>query len=152
FLNGLPSSQHALQDVLAIRDELIRLLDEHGLYDCKLYDRINHSPLPDATTPIAVVQQYFRAILLEMLQRCPSPALSPACPPPAEDNCVPMATLTINCQGGGCHIVKVCNWEHRRLVIGFPTLEYWFGAALTQAGLPQALEKLCCEPVRIPSP
>jgi hypothetical protein len=152
FLNGLSSSQHALQDVLAIRDELIRLIDEHALYDCKLYDRINNSPLPNATTPVSVVQQYFRAIVLEMFQACLCSALLPACPPPAEDNCVPIATLTINCKGGGCHIVKVCNWEHRRLVIGFPTLEYWFGALLTQSGLPQALERLCCEAVPIPSP
>jgi hypothetical protein len=151
LLNELPSSQHRLQDVLAIRDELIRLLEEHGLYDCKLYDRIIHSPLPDAATPIDVVQQHFRAIVREMFQACLCSALLPACPPPAEDNCVPIATLTINCKGGGCHIVKVCNWEHRRLVIGFPTLEYWFGALLTQSNLPQILEKLCCEPIRIPS-
>jgi len=152
LLIGLPNSTHQLQDVLAIRDQLISFLDDHGLYDCKLYTRINQSPLPDNNTPIAVVQQYLKQILLEMLQFCICSALLPACPPPAEDNCVPIATLSINCKGGGCHITRVCNWEHRRLVIGFPTLEYWFEALIAQSGIAGLLEKLCCEPIRVRTP
>jgi hypothetical protein len=152
LLSGLASSQRPLQDVLSIRDELTSLLDEHGIYDCKLYNRVNQSPLPDTAVSIDVVRQYFRPILLEMFQACLCSALLPTCPPPAEDNCVPLATLTINCKGGGCHITRVCNWENRRLAIGFPTLEYWFEALIAQSGIAGALEKLCCEPVRVRTP
>jgi hypothetical protein len=146
-LSGLPNSNNPLQDVLAIRDELIRLLDDHGLYDCKLYEKINQSPLPNGAVAIDVIQQYFQGIVLQLFQACICSALLPSCPPPAEDNCVPLATLTINCKSGGCHIVRVCNWEHRRLAIGFPTLEYWLGPLFVQSGLPDFLERLCCEPL-----
>jgi hypothetical protein len=84
--------------------------------------------------------------LNEAAQECICSALLPPCPEPIEDNCVPLATVTVNCKSG-CHIVRVCNWENRQTVPTVPSLGYWLGGFLRTAGVAEFLVNMCCEPV-----
>jgi hypothetical protein len=70
--------------------------------------------------------------------------LLPPCPEPVEDNCVPIATVTVNCKEG-CRIVRVCNWGHRRIVPTVPSFEYWFEPFLRKSKLADDLATFCCE-------
>jgi hypothetical protein len=97
------------------------------------------------------VGAYFTPLLNEAAQDCICSALLPPCPEPVEDNCVPLATLTVNCQSG-CRIVRVCNWKKRQMVPTVPGLAYWFGGFLRTAGVAEFLAELCCGPIERGTP
>jgi hypothetical protein len=119
----------------AVKAKLRTFLDEHAIQNCELYQKIQDlSP-----EPVGILHP----LLVEFLQECLCSALLPPCPEPVEDNCVPLATVTVNCKDG-CRIERVCNWEQRRVVITVPNLEYWFAALLRQSGLTKFLTELCC--------
>ncbi len=142
------TANRPLTEVLAIRARMFEFLDHHSIYSCDLYQRILRVELPPADAHVAnhfVVdaKNNFGALLREILRECICSALLPPCVGPAEENCVPIATLTLNCKDG-CRVVRICNWEGRRIVIGFPTLEYWFEALALHSGLTTALVNFCC--------
>ena len=56
---------------------------------------------------------------------------------------MPIATVTLNCQGG-CRVVRICNLEHRRSVVTFPILQYFLGGFVKQLGVQDFLSQLCC--------
>jgi hypothetical protein len=153
-LNGLSNPNQPLNMVdaatlstsNAIKEDLRELLEQHGIHNCALYQKILQ-PLsqfvPPVGIPIPTVQQYFSSLFEETLQECICSALLPPCPGPVDENCVPIATVTVNCQNG-CRIVRVCNWENRRIILTFPSLEYWFESFLRQAGVPQFIVNSCC--------
>ena len=137
-----------LSKVNAIREELVLFLERHGIANCDLYRRALQPLLTLPTTPAGgdpagAVQEYFDPLFRSALQECICLALLPPCPEPVEDNCVPLGTVTVNCQSG-CHIVRVCNWEHRRIVPTVPGLEYWFASFLRTSGLAESLVRFCC--------
>ena len=75
-------------------------------------------------------------------------ALLPACPPPANTNCVPLAVVTVNngATAAGlqrCQVVDICNWQERKLLITWPTLLYWF-SWLPWQGLREFFARICC--------
>jgi hypothetical protein len=145
---GVSAFDLTLSKVNAIREELVLFLERHGIANCDLYGRALE-PLPTLpTTPegadvVVAVQQYFDPLFRSALQECICLALLPPCPEPVEDNCVPLGTVTVNCKSG-CHIVRVCNWEHRRIVPTVSGLEYWFEPFLRSSGLTEALTRFCC--------
>jgi hypothetical protein len=47
-----------------------------------------------------------------------------------------------------CQIVRVCNWDRRRLVLTFPTLGYWLSVFGVVEKLHQIIAKVCCQPVQ----
>jgi len=61
-----------------------------------------------------------------------------------ECNCVPLATVKL--RRSDCHILEVCNWGPRRLVLTFPNLQYWLSPLGSQETLSSAIAKLCCAP------
>ena len=136
-----------LSKVNAIREELVFLLERHGIANCELYRKALQPftlPTPPAGADATVaVPNYFDPLFRAAVQECICLALLPPCPEPVEDNCVPIATVTVNCKNG-CHIVRVCNWEHRRIVPTVPGLEYWFEPFLRRFGLAEALARFCC--------
>lgn len=146
-LEGLNTNQ-PLNDLVAIKGAMLEFLDGHSIYNCDLYQRILQLQLPPPNERInnrlmLAVRTDFGVLLRELLRECICSALLPPCPGPADENCVPIATLTLNCKDG-CRVIRICNWEGRRIVLGFPTLEYWFEALLIQSGLTESIVNSCC--------
>jgi hypothetical protein len=139
--------------IQAIRQTLAAVLEQHGMHNCNLYKQVLQPlpfqpQLPAGTVANArnEVEAYFNPLLNEAAQECICSALLPPCPEPIEDNCIPLATVTVNCQSG-CRIVRVCNWENRQIVPTVPGLAFWFGGFLGDAGVSKFLSNICCEPV-----
>jgi hypothetical protein len=139
-----------LSTIQAIHQHLIAVLEQRGLSNCDLYRRVLQplpfqpgqaaGGIPNSNNQVGI---YFDPLLNEAMQECICSALLPPCPEPIEDNCVPLATVTVNCKSG-CRIMKVCNWENRRFVPTVPNLGYWFGGFLRTAGVAEVLAELCC--------
>jgi hypothetical protein len=56
---------------------------------------------------------------------------------------VPLAVVTVRKKD--CKVLRVCNWTHlRKLVITWPTLEYWFGWIPWFKTLQDSIAKFCC--------
>src|SRR5262249_4548290 len=86
-------------------------------------------------------------INFELFKECFCSALLPPCASSADENCVPIATITLNCKAG-CNVVKICNLENRRLLITLPTLKYWLEGLFRLLRIGDAVTRLCCrEPV-----
>ena len=149
------ASAMTLSKANAIREELVSFLERHEIANCDLYRGVLQPLLGlpmtqtgnvDVDTVVVdvdtVVNDFF-SLYRAALQECICLALLPPCPEPVEDNCVPLATVTVNCKSG-CRIIRVCNWEHRRIVPTVPGLQYWFEPFLRKSGLPEALARFCC--------
>jgi hypothetical protein len=72
--------------------------------------------------------------------------LLPPCPEPSASNCVPLATITVRKRD--CKILRVCNWSRRKFATTFPNLQYWFSFLPFARTLRQAIERVCCRPLR----
>lgn len=146
ILNRVDDSSQPGTEILAIRNALLDLMNQHSIYNCDLFQRISQVEINVPSTGISTgtnAQSSLSTLIQELFRECVCSALLPPCPPPAEDNCVPIATLTLNCKAG-CRVVRICNWENRRLLIGFPTLEYWFESLIRQLGISDIFARLCC--------
>jgi hypothetical protein len=147
----------------AVRD----LAMGEGLYDCELAARVTAVALPSRTLDAAKYQQAWSGsamalleILFSVFQKCLCSALLPPCPPPAMNDCVPIATVKVTT--GRCRIKRVCNFAQRRFALTFPALEYWLSwlpwvSSWFRTGKPGtpaestedltlkgALERMCC--------
>jgi hypothetical protein len=91
--------------------------------------------------------QRLGTVVAEYLRPCFCSTLLPPCPPPAEDNCVPLASIRVH--RSDCHILKVCNFDFRQIAITVPALQHWL--SLLRAGDPlrRGLAQLCCQPFRV---
>lgn len=88
---------------------------------------------------VELVYIWFQALL-----DCLCSVLLPPCPAPAEDNCVPLATVTIRKRD--CRILRVCNWTtHRKFATTFPNLQYWLSWLPYGRLLRDLIERICCE-------
>jgi len=152
-VNGLNNSTQLATQVLAIRSALIKQMERHAIYNCDLYQRILQVELPQTPAggiaPVNVAQQSLGPIIFELFQACFCSTLLPPCPAPAEENCVPIATLTLNC-AAGCRVVKICNLENRRSIVTFPILQYFLGGLVKKSGLSELLAEMCCSEFQIP--
>lgn len=153
-VDGLNNANTPASQLQAIKAALADWMERHSIYNCDLYQRILLIELPPqdpagGAPPVTAVQQNLRPIILELFRECFCSTLLPPCPQPAEENCVPIATLTLNCKAG-CRVVKICNLEHRRTVVTFPILGYFLEPFLKQLSLSDLLTRLCCAPIRQP--
>ena len=82
---------------------------------------------------------------LDIVAECLCSALLPACPQPADTNCVPLAVVTIS--DGECRVVDICNWSQRKLLITWPTITYWL-SWLPWHRLLKVIADMCCGPDR----
>ena len=139
-IDNLSTSSQPANQILAIKATLTNLANHHSISDCALFKRISDV---SSTAPIGEVQQTLSLINFELFKECFCSALLPSCGPPADENCVPLATVTLNCKGG-CNVVRICNVENRRLVITIPTLEYWLESLFRLLGVGDAVSQLCC--------
>jgi hypothetical protein len=77
----------------------------------------------------------------EIVSECFCSALLPACPPPVNTNCVPLAAVTIT--ANDCRVAEICNWSERRLLISWPTIGYWL-SWLPWKQLRSWIANVCC--------
>ena len=102
-------------------------------------------------TPVTAVitqgsSEGFQEIVLiwyQGLLACLCSVLLPPCPAPADDNCVPLATVTVRRKD--CQILQVCNWTvHRKFATTFPNLQYWLSILPFVRELRELMERVCC--------
>jgi hypothetical protein len=138
-----------------VKTVFLELFARHGLFDCQLDERLAafHCPDPqgfesDTAYIQAVTQavQRLATVLAEYLRACYCSVLLPPCPPPAEDNCVPLASIRV--RRSDCHILRVCTLDFRRIAITLPALQYWLSLLPLGDRLRQLLARLCCQPFR----
>jgi hypothetical protein len=57
---------------------------------------------------------------------------------------VPLAVVTV--AGKDCRVIEVCNWTlHRKILLTWPTMAYWFSWLPLFKTLRQGMHDLCCE-------
>lgn len=150
---SLPASIEQVQDwCCQLKENWIDFFTDHPIHDCVALERLSlfvcPAPSSDQTPAqyrVAVLVQ-LAPILGEYLRACLCSALLPPCPEPAGDNCVPLATITIRKRD--CKILRICNWSQRKFATTFPNLQYWFSFLPFARTLRQAIERVCCRPLR----
>jgi len=81
--------------------------------------------------------------LIEATLACLCNALLPPAPCGTSDDRVPLAIVTV--RKSDCKVLRVCNWTHlRKLVITWPTLEYWFGWIPFFSKIQDVIALFCC--------
>ncbi|HEX2094966.1 MAG TPA: hypothetical protein VHG28_21375 [Longimicrobiaceae bacterium] len=89
------------------------------------------------------VGQRVVVIWFQGLMACICSGLLPPCPEPADDNCIPLATVTVRKRD--CRILRVCNWTvHRKFATTVPALQYWLGVLPYGRYLREVMEEVCC--------
>lgn len=97
------------------------------LTDCVILDNLNSITVPPLTANSTLstyqdIRNQVLKVLLEAFFDCVCLSLVPQCPPPACDNRVPLACVTI--QNGV--IQDICHFSCRKQLIGITALNYWF--------------------------
>jgi hypothetical protein len=149
-----PEQLHAL--CCTLKETLRDFLATQGLYDCLLADKLATVvcpspaafPKPEEYIPVwtNAIQQ-LGLLAAEFFRHCLCSALLPPRPEPVEDDCVPLATITV--RRADCHIVQVCNWRPRKFVTTFPNLGYWFSWLPFARLLHDLIEGVCCDPLQL---
>ena len=138
-------------------DALRNFATSFALHNCTFVDRLtadtrqdsskidslkNHTVLTDEHKLVITASfQKLDQNVFSLIAECFCSALLPACPDPAPDNCVPLAVLTVRTRD--CHVVEICNWEARKLLITWQTVGYWL-SWLPWQNLRNTIAKLCC--------
>jgi hypothetical protein len=149
----LPASIEQVQQwCCELKENWIEFFTDHPMHDCVALQKLAQFTCP-APAPNQTPAQYRIAVLLQLaptlgeyLRSCLCSALLPPCPAPAADNCVPIATITIRKRD--CKILRVCNWSQRKFATTFPNLQYWFSFLPFTRTLREAIERVCCRPLR----
>jgi len=126
---------------------LVDYLAANPVMECKLLQQVAIlCPAVGTSVDPDRVRQQTIAILAVILQHCVCAAILPPCPCPEEDDCVPIAVLTV--RKPECSVVKICNVSARKFATTFPALQYWLSALPSGRLLRQAIEKFCCTTFR----
>jgi hypothetical protein len=126
----------------SIREALLEFSADNPGYDCGLAQRL--AKICQSNDPQQIGNDVGR-LVLEYFEYCFCSALLPPCPPPATDDCVPLATVTVSRKGGGCTIQRVCNIEARKFLVDLPNLGYWLSWIPFGDGLRQIFARICCQ-------
>jgi hypothetical protein len=143
--------QQAQAWVIAFRDAVREFVLSEGLYDCRIAEKLAAVVIPAVNdTPAAAALAALNQAALSIadiagiaLQKCFCAAFLPPCPEPAQNDCVPLATVTVS--RGQCRVLKVCNLSARRFLVTWPNIGYWLSFVFSENPLRQELEKFCCE-------
>lgn len=121
--------------------------------NCTLVEKLGQWSCPDPTVEsfgqqMLVAWELLVLLLLEAILACLCSALLPPAPCGTSDDRVPLAVVRVRKKD--CAVVEVCNWTPlRKLVLTFPTLEYWFGWIPLFAALRDGIHNLCCNTLRL---
>jgi hypothetical protein len=138
-ISGLPR-QAIVSNVNDIREELLLLMEHDGITNCESHGKLRQ---PVGKMKKNEALSYFAPFIVEAMRECLCSALIPPCPEPVDDNCVPLAKITLNCENG-CHVQKICNWGNRRIVPTVPAIQYWLEGLIPKTGLGEFVEDFCC--------
>ncbi len=122
--------------------------------NCTLVEKLQSYACPSPNDPNfdAEMQQavlVLIVLLIEALFSCLCAALLPPAPCGTSDDRVPLAIVTVRKKD--CKVVRVCNWTHlRKLVITFPTLEYWLSWIPWFNSLQDIIGAFCCADFELP--
>jgi hypothetical protein len=150
---GMPASTPSNRDqqqrlCCAMKDRLREILRTRPIHNCDSIRRLNEivCPRPDTQDFDGALARTMREIVLvwfEGLMACICSTLLPPCPKPADDNCIPLATVTVRRQD--CRIRRVCNWSvHRKFATNIPAMQYWLSILPFGRMLRQLIEQTCC--------
>jgi hypothetical protein len=134
-----------------MKEALIAFFSTGPQANCTLVARLQQyvCPTEAAANFDAQMQQAvdgMAILLLDAMFSCLCAALMPPAPCGTSDDCVPLAIVTVRKRD--CRVLRVCNWTPlRKLVLTFPTLEYWFGWIPWFGALREAIARLCCTDV-----
>ena len=137
-----------------MKEALIAFFSTGPQANCTLVTQLQGLACPDPESQSfdAEMQQmvkYLTVFLLEALIACMCSALLPPAPCGTSDDCVPLAIVTVRKKD--CKVIRVCNWTHlRKLVVTWPTLEYWFGWIPWFKSLQDAIGAFCCADIKLP--
>ncbi len=155
----LPDLAHATTQQMftwccSLKASLQDFLVTNEIYDCQLVEKLAAFRCPDPGQ-FQTAQDYFNALENELLNPlrvefilyCFCSALLPPCPDPVDDPRVPLATITV--RKDNCQILKVCDWDRRKIAITLPNLEYWLSILPYGRQLLQCLNQFCCDPLSL---
>lgn len=135
-----------------LKENWVEFFTDHPMHDCLALQKLSQFVCP-APAPNQTPEQYVQAVVVplapivgEYIRSCLCSALLPPCPDPVASNCVPLATITIRKRD--CKIMRVCNWSQRKFATTFPNLQYWFSFLPFTRLLREAIERICCRPLR----
>lgn len=148
-----PSLLQAHDWCCKVKDCLAELFATLPVHNCQLHQKLSmlcpSAPVNSQVTGasyLAQAQMNLTSIVAELLKDCFCSVLLPPCPEPSTDSCVVLASVEV--RKHDCAIMKICNWDERRTVVTFPTLEYWAGLFIQPVGAQDhaLLGQLCCKP------
>jgi len=134
-----------------LKSDLRDIIETGDVTDCRLGQRLNDIVCPaandsQATETAQQAIQAMLAIVVDLYRECICSALLPPCPNSCDDDCVPLATLTV--RSADLRVLDVCNWNPRRFAVTLPMLGYWLGWMPSVSLLRQVVSRLCCPPER----
>jgi hypothetical protein len=148
--NVAGNGQQGQDWVIAFRDAVRDFIVDEGLYDCEIAEKLAAIAIPSvADKPLDVALNDLNQAALSIadvgalaMQKCYCSALLPACPDPSQNDCVPLATVTVG--RGKCRVKRVCNIGPRKFLATIPNIEYWLTFITDADPLRQYLENICC--------
>src|SRR5579859_639652 len=121
--------------------------------NCQIVARLQLWSCPDPNDPNFATEMgealiTLGLLALEALLACLCQALLPPAPCGTSDDRVPLAIVTVRKKD--CRVLRVCNWTSlRKLVLTFPTLEYWLSWIPWLSSLQDLIARFCCVDVRL---
>jgi hypothetical protein len=128
-----------------LRDSLLDFFAHHPGYDCGLPQRL--AALCTPGVPVATILNEVGLIVGQYYYYCFCSTLLPPCPDPVDDDCVPIATVTVRRRD--CRILHICNFGVHKFATTFPALQYWLSSLPYMRDIRKALETLCCTPQQL---
>jgi hypothetical protein len=138
-----------------VKDVLIAHFSTGMQSNCELVTKLSALVCPNPTAAnfgAAMAQAYdqLSAFLIEAFLACVCAALLPPAPFGTSDDRVPLAVVSVRKRD--CKVMSVCNWTPlRKMVLTFPTLEYWLGWIPLFGSLREILSNLCCGEIEKPA-
>ncbi len=144
---------------------LIDYIENHPSYDCGLRRQVESLICPTRTeNQQEFINQYhgtrqkLSAIALQLMFACLCRIIQPPVSKSSNDECVPLAVLTVDVKNG-YKVKSICNWTTlRKYAITMPALEYWLSVLPIGKVIRESLERFCCsgggvrEIIKNPSP
>lgn len=153
-ISGFPSNPQPAEVVEyadRFKAELADLLETSAIHNCLLGQRLSAIVVPEPSDPNALelalaALKAMAAVLIEVFRSCVCSALLPPCPTACEDDCVPLAVVTV--RTADLRVLDICNWSARKFALTATNLSYWLGWIPIFDTLRAALERICCQPLR----
>lgn len=149
--NVAVNGQQGWDWVVAFRDAVREFVLNEGLYDCEIAEKlaaitipsVADKPLEEALVALNQSALSIADVAAVAMQKCFCAALLPPCPDPSQNDCVPLATVTM--ARGTCRVKRICNIGARKFLVTIPNIEYWLTFILDANPLGKYLERICCQ-------